>query len=72
MDTKQLQDEREKIVENFIKSMNEWVEAFNNYADKLIKNYEELPQSTTIEDDINTLKHAQNLFDEGGKELMGE
>lgn len=41
MDIKDLQEERERIVQEFITAMNEWLEKFNDYTDKLIQKSEE-------------------------------
>lgn len=37
MSVEELQAERERIVEDFIQAMNDWLEKFNGYADKLIE-----------------------------------
>jgi hypothetical protein len=40
MDIKDLQEERERMIQDFIQAMNDWLEEFNGYADKLIEERE--------------------------------
>lgn len=35
MNIEELRAERERIVEEFIQAMNDWLEVFNRYADKI-------------------------------------
>ena len=40
-----LQEEQERLVNDFTSGMAEWLEAFNKYADRLIKNVQELEKA---------------------------
>lgn len=37
MDIKDLQEERERMIQDFITAMNKWLEEFNDYVDKVME-----------------------------------